>query len=59
MLTSGQDLGLAFAPAQLRRLAEVKNRVDPENLFRSNRPLPSTPLPGETAPGGTASSALD
>ena len=59
MLTSGQDLSLAFAPAQLRRLAEVKHRVDPENLFHSNRPLPSTPLPGETAPGGTASSALD
>ncbi|WEO75925.1 BBE domain-containing protein [Cryobacterium sp. SO2] len=40
MLTNGQDLGLAFAPEALQRLAEIKERVDPENLFRSNRALP-------------------
>lgn len=41
MLAAGQDLGDAFAPEDLRRLAGIKGRVDPENLFRSNRPLPA------------------
>ncbi|MCU1445848.1 FAD-binding oxidoreductase [Cryobacterium sp.] len=64
MLTSGQDLGSAFTPAELDRLAGLKRRVDPENLFRSNRPLPSGVLPGGTTPGGSqpgggATSALD
>ena len=36
----GQDLSLAFTPDVLTRLAALKRIVDPENLFRSNRPLP-------------------
>ena len=40
LLAAGQDLGLAFTPEELRRLSAIKTRVDPENLFRSNRPLP-------------------
>lgn len=59
MLTSGQDLGHAFAPADLARLVGIKRRLDPENLFRSNRPLPSGVLPGGTQPGGGTTSALD
>ena len=41
LLAAGQDLGLAFTPEDLHRLAGIKARVDPENLFRSNRPLPA------------------
>jgi FAD/FMN-containing dehydrogenase len=61
MLTNGQDLSLVFGAADLRRLAKIKGRVDPENLFRSNRPLPAAALPGPpdgTRPDGTTS-ALD
>jgi hypothetical protein len=44
MLAAGQDLGAALTPEDLARLTEIKRRVDPEDLFRSNRPLPrSTP----------------
>ncbi|PXA67913.1 FAD-binding oxidoreductase [Cryobacterium arcticum] len=41
LLTTGQDLSHAFEPAALQRLAEIKRRVDPGNLFRSNHPLPA------------------
>lgn len=41
MLAAGQDLSVAFGPDELQRLAGIKARVDPENLFRSNRPLPT------------------
>lgn len=41
MLARGQDLGHAFAPAALERLAQLKRAVDPENVFRSNHPLPA------------------
>jgi hypothetical protein len=40
-LAAGQDLGSAFSPDDLQRLADIKARVDPEDLFRSNRPLPT------------------
>ncbi|QYF75155.1 FAD-binding oxidoreductase [Cryobacterium sp. PAMC25264] len=39
-LAAGQDLSFAFAPDVLKRLAALKRTVDPENLFRSNHPLP-------------------
>jgi FAD/FMN-containing dehydrogenase len=41
MLSAGGDLGDAVPPADLDRLADIKRRVDPENIFRSNRPLPA------------------
>jgi FAD/FMN-containing dehydrogenase len=41
MLSVGQDLGAALPPEDLARLADIKRRVDPENIFRSNRPLPA------------------
>jgi len=44
LLSAGQDLGAAFAPEALERLGEIKQAIDPENLFRSNRPLPATYL---------------
>lgn len=61
MLTNGQDLSLVFGPDSLHRLAAVKARVDPENLFRSNRPLPSGMVPGRrgSAQPGETTSALD
>lgn len=42
LLTKGQDLSAAFGPAALQRLAGIKDRIDPENRFRSNHPLPTT-----------------
>lgn len=45
-LAAGQDLSLALAPQDVQRLGEIKARVDPENLFRSNRPLPGPPVTG-------------
>ena len=39
-LAPGEDLGSAYAPAEIARLRAVKERVDPEGLIRSNRPLP-------------------
>jgi FAD/FMN-containing dehydrogenase len=51
MQTNGQDLSTAFSADDLRRLALVKARVDPENLFRSNRPLPSGLLPAGSLSG--------
>ena len=33
------SLADAFAPDQLARLADVKRRVDPDGVIRSNRPL--------------------
>jgi FAD/FMN-containing dehydrogenase len=64
MLTSGQDLSLALSPEDLLRLAAIKARVDPENLFRSNRPLPTGLLqggirPDRARPPGGASDARD
>jgi FAD/FMN-containing dehydrogenase len=53
MLTRGQDLSLVYGVEDLERLAVVKARVDPENLFRSNRPLPAGLLEGGTAPDRT------
>jgi len=44
LLAAEQDLSLAFAPDTLQRLGQVKKAVDPENLFRSNRPLPAAYL---------------
>ncbi|TFB96224.1 FAD-binding oxidoreductase [Cryobacterium adonitolivorans] len=41
MLAAGQNLGLAFTPEEVQRLAGIKARVDPDNLFRSNRALPA------------------
>ncbi|NYJ19458.1 FAD-binding protein [Glaciibacter psychrotolerans] len=40
MLGNGAQLADAYSPAALARLAEIKRRVDPNNLFRSNRALP-------------------
>lgn len=40
LLPNGADLGGAYDADALARLRRVKERVDPENLFRSNRPLP-------------------
>ena len=64
MLTNGQDLSLVFSKEDLLRLAAVKGRVDPENLFRSNRPLPAGlghdgTAPGQTMPPSGASDARD
>lgn len=39
-LAPGEDLGAAYAPTEIARLRSIKNRVDPEGLIRSNRPLP-------------------
>jgi len=58
-LASGQDLSLAFAPAELQRLTEIKRRLDPENLFRSNRPLPLDPETRTRRAEPGASDALD
>jgi len=44
LLSAGQDLGAALGPEALERLGEIKRAVDPENLFRSNRALPSAYL---------------
>jgi FAD/FMN-containing dehydrogenase len=52
MLTNGQDLSTIVRPDDLQRLARVKARIDPENLFRSNRPLPAGLLPAGTRPRG-------
>jgi hypothetical protein len=41
MLSAGRDLGDAIPPADLDRLADIKRRVDPEDIFRSNRTLPA------------------
>jgi Berberine and berberine like len=36
----GTDTALAFPGAVWRRLTEVKARFDPEDVFRSNHPVP-------------------
>jgi FAD/FMN-containing dehydrogenase len=41
LLTHGQGLADAYGEADLARLAEIKRRVDPHDIIRSNRPLPS------------------
>jgi hypothetical protein len=46
LLSVDQDLSFAFTGRTLDRLAQIKRTVDPENLFRSNRSLPSRYLPG-------------
>lgn len=39
-LAPGENLGAAYAPATIARLRAVKERIDPEGIIRSNRPLP-------------------
>ncbi|MCU1443933.1 MAG: FAD-linked oxidase [Cryobacterium sp.] len=41
MLPSGADLRKAYPADTLRRLEQIKRAVDPDNILRSNRPLPS------------------
>jgi len=41
LLTNGQGLADAYGEADLTRLAEVKRRVDPHDIIRSNRALPA------------------
>jgi len=41
LLSAGDELDDAYPPAALERLAGIKRNVDPENLFRSNHPLPA------------------
>lgn len=38
-LTAGQDLTHCYPPESLHRLAEIKRRLDPDRVLRSNRPL--------------------
>lgn len=40
-LTHGQGLADAYGEADLARLAEIKRRVDPHDVIRSNRGLPA------------------
>lgn len=40
-LAPGEDLGAAYAHADIARLRAVKQRIDPDGLIRSNRPLPA------------------
>lgn len=40
-LAPGEDLGAAYGTPELARLRAVKERVDPEGMIRSNRPLPA------------------
>jgi hypothetical protein len=49
-LDAGQDLTLSFPPESLARLASVKERLDPDRIFTSNRPL---------GPANTAGSDTD
>ena len=37
----GTDTADAFSEAAWRRLREVKARFDPEDVFRSNHPIPA------------------
>lgn len=39
-LAPGEDLGAAYAPADIARLRAVKRSVDPNGVIRRNRPLP-------------------
>jgi FAD/FMN-containing dehydrogenase len=45
LLTNAQDLSHAFDAESLERLAGLKRAVDPDNLFRSNHPLPTGSQP--------------
>ena len=40
-LAPGEDLGAAYGHAEIARLRAVKQRVDPDGVIRSNRPLPA------------------
>ena len=49
-LTTGEDLSLCFPPDSIKRLMQVKERLDPDGIFRSNRAL---------GPGSSATSDMD
>jgi hypothetical protein len=46
-LESGGGVRRAYPPATLKRLAQVKRRYDPDNLFHLNLNVAPATLPGQ------------